>query len=100
MQDPISPHVLRKWAAAYLGGAPMDNHNQPRLSHAEWWDGIPVQEIFVSAGARGLCRGDSKVSREVEGQYSQLHAVNENRTISLTLTVECASRNGGDFCLQ
>jgi acetyl esterase/lipase len=52
MQDPASAPVLRGWIEAYLGGAPLDNYNQPGLAPAEWWNGIPVKQILIIGGAK------------------------------------------------
>ena len=62
IQDPLSPHVLSTWVPAYLKDTPLDKYNQPGLAHVEWWNGLPVKKIFISAVEKEVfAEGDTKV---------------------------------------
>lgn len=51
-KDSIDAPVLRKWSAYYMGGAKVDNYNQPFRAVAGWWKDLHgvVQNVIVTAG--------------------------------------------------
>jgi hypothetical protein len=42
----------------YFGQAPLDNYNQPGIAPAEWWSGLPVQQVLITGGAREMLAED------------------------------------------
>jgi acetyl esterase/lipase len=54
-KDLITTYTGRKWSAAFMGSeAPheenADTYNQPIMVPAEWWTGLPVEEVLIVAG--------------------------------------------------
>lgn len=49
-KDICPPHTLKLWSEAYLGGVPSDNYSAPCQAPAEWWRGLQVGKVLVTAG--------------------------------------------------
>lgn len=48
-RDIINETLGNKWSQAFLGNAPPDPYNEPLTAEAEWWRGVPAEEILVVA---------------------------------------------------
>jgi acetyl esterase/lipase len=54
-KDLITIYTGRKWSVAFMGSEPpheenADAYNQPIMAPAEWWTGLPVEEVLIVAG--------------------------------------------------
>ncbi|KAE9366753.1 alpha/beta-hydrolase [Stipitochalara longipes BDJ] len=58
MQDPVTVEVMKGWADNYLGAAPLDFYNQPRIAISEWWRGMPVEQLLITGAAREMLADD------------------------------------------
>lgn len=58
--DIIHRQNMSKWSALFLGDAPRDPYNEPLTAASEWWDGVPVDEILIVAGAHDILVDDIK----------------------------------------
>ena len=69
-KDLLKVPTLKRWAAAFLGGAEGDEYNQPFRAPLGWWADLPskVEAMLVTTGA------DELMADDVE-QFSQTVAV-------------------------
>lgn len=58
IQDPVSPEVMRSWGENYLGSSPLDYYNQPILAPAQWWHGMPVEQLLITGASREMLVDD------------------------------------------
>lgn len=56
--DLLALSVLDNWSALFQGGAPTDYYLEPLDAPLDWWAGLPVQDILVTAGADEVFRDD------------------------------------------
>ena len=50
-KDMCVPKTFKAWSEAYLGGAPEDSYSTPGRAAADWWKGLQVGKVLVTAGA-------------------------------------------------
>ena len=60
--------TFESWSEAYLGGKKSDNYPEPRHAGTDWWKGLQVRKVMVTAGgeevlARRFSHGFGKESK-------------------------------------
>ena len=49
-KDMCAPATLKSWSEVYLGGRISDNYAEPGRAGVDWWKGIRVRKVLVTAG--------------------------------------------------
>ncbi|KAL5338258.1 Alpha/Beta hydrolase protein [Aspergillus crustosus] len=57
-KDWISENYLRASSALFLGDAPIDNYNTPLTAPPDWWQNLPVHNLYSVAGEYEMLRDD------------------------------------------
>jgi acetyl esterase/lipase len=78
-KDALDPATVRIWSDNFMGKTPNDNWSQPAEAPAEWWIGLKVDNIAITAGGNEVLRDDIralaeniKVSRTRQAQAQRL----------------------------
>ncbi|KAF9894807.1 hypothetical protein FE257_004428 [Aspergillus nanangensis] len=50
-KDVLAGPVLDNWAAIFQGSAPTDHYLEPLSAPQEWWSGLPIEDVLITAGA-------------------------------------------------
>ncbi|KIW63185.1 hypothetical protein PV04_10051 [Phialophora macrospora] len=57
-KDALDPATVRIWSDNFMGKTPNDNWSQPAEAPAEWWKGLKVDNIAMTAGENEVLRDD------------------------------------------
>ncbi|KAJ9605374.1 hypothetical protein H2200_010031 [Cladophialophora chaetospira] len=63
-KDALDPKTVRVWSNNFMGKTPNDDWSQPAEAPAEWWKGLKVDHLAITAGEDEILRDDIRVLAE------------------------------------
>lgn len=94
--DYLDPRVGDRWSKTFLGGAELDNYNQPVLSESDWFaglDGVVTEVLVWGGGAEVLIDSIDRIVAQLKSVFPKLDYVKE-------VSVRCEMRSYlPPFCL-
>ncbi|MCJ1458895.1 hypothetical protein MMC28_009271 [Mycoblastus sanguinarius] len=75
-KDMCVPKTFKAWSEAYLGGAPEDSYSTPGRAAADWWKGLQVGKVLVTAGAEECLLDSAKtLANNIEAYHPQTQLI-------------------------
>ena len=59
-KDALDATTVRIWSDNFMGKTAPDNWNQPAEAPAEWWQGLKVDNVAITAGGNEVLRDDCR----------------------------------------
>lgn len=63
-KDALDPATVRIWSDSFMNKVETDNWNQPAEAPSEWWKGLKVDSVAITAGKDEVLRDDIRALAE------------------------------------